>query len=165
MKIRGLYMHGSIVPRVRLVSCVLPMCVFANFSNAKVRRCFLFFPLLKKTCAFSHPCWPFSSCCRFSAFRGFNRKCFRRKANAMVDAQVLEKLEAGFKKLEASDSKSLLKKYLTREVFDNLKTKKTSFGSTLLDVIQSGKYFILLIRIFLNVISGWCLKFCASSVF
>ena len=57
----------------------------------------------------------------------------------MVDAAVLEKLEAGFQKLEASDSKSLLKKYLTRELFDSLKTKKTSFGSTLLDVIQSGK--------------------------
>lgn len=64
----------------------------------------------------------------------------------MVDAQVLEKLEAGFKKLEASDSKSLLKKYLTREVFDNLKTKKTSFGSTLLDVIQSGTYFLIMSR-------------------
>jgi len=57
----------------------------------------------------------------------------------MVDAAVLEKLEAGFKKLQASDSKSLLKKYLTQEVFDSLKVKKTSFGSTLLDVIQSGR--------------------------
>ncbi|XP_018325550.1 arginine kinase isoform X1 [Agrilus planipennis] len=62
----------------------------------------------------------------------------QRKSNEMVDAAVLDKLESGFKKLEASDSKSLLKKYLTREVFDKLKTKKTSFGSTLLDVIQSG---------------------------
>jgi hypothetical protein len=57
----------------------------------------------------------------------------------MVDAAVLEKLEAGFAKLQASDSKSLLKKYLTKEVFDNLKNKKTpTFGSTLLDVVQSG---------------------------
>ncbi|XP_039299168.1 arginine kinase isoform X2 [Nilaparvata lugens] len=57
----------------------------------------------------------------------------------MVDAAVLEKLETGFKKLQESDSKSLLKKYLTQEVFDSLKTKKTpTFGSTLLDVIQSG---------------------------
>lgn len=57
----------------------------------------------------------------------------------MVDAAVLEKLEAGFKKLESSDSKSLLKKYLTREVFDKLKNLKTpTFGSTLLDCIQSG---------------------------
>lgn len=64
----------------------------------------------------------------------------------MVDAAVLDKLEAGFKKLEASDSKSLLKKYLTKEVFDALKTKKTSFGSTLLDVIQSGKNKIELLK-------------------
>lgn len=56
----------------------------------------------------------------------------------MVDQAVIEKLEAGFKKLEASDSKSLLKKFLTREVLDNLKTKSTGFGSTLLDVVQSG---------------------------
>ncbi|XP_076262392.1 arginine kinase 1 isoform X2 [Rhynchophorus ferrugineus] len=56
----------------------------------------------------------------------------------MVDAATLEKLEAGFSKLAASDSKSLLKKYLTKEVFDQLKVKKTSFGSTLLDCIQSG---------------------------
>lgn len=56
----------------------------------------------------------------------------------MVDAAVLDKLESGFTKLAASDSKSLLKKYLTKEVFDQLKTRKTSFGSTLLDVIQSG---------------------------
>ena len=56
----------------------------------------------------------------------------------MVDAATLEKLEAGFAKLQASDSKSLLKKHLTKEIFDALKTKKTSFGSTLLDVIQSG---------------------------
>ncbi|XP_044256680.1 arginine kinase isoform X1 [Tribolium madens] len=61
-----------------------------------------------------------------------------QRKSTMVDAAVLEKLEAGFKKLEASDSKSLLKKYLSRELFDKLKTKKTSFGSTLLDVIQSG---------------------------
>jgi hypothetical protein len=58
----------------------------------------------------------------------------------MVDASVLKKLEEGYAKLAASNSKSLLKKYLTKEVFNNLKTKKTpSFGSTLLDVIQSGK--------------------------
>lgn len=60
------------------------------------------------------------------------------KSEAMVDAAVLEKLEAGFTKLANSDSKSLLKKHLTREIFDNLKNKKTSLGSTLLDCIQSG---------------------------
>lgn len=62
----------------------------------------------------------------------------------MVDAATIEKLEAGFSKLQASDSKSLLKKYLTKDVFEALKNKKTSFGSTLLDCIQSGKFHFLL---------------------
>jgi len=56
----------------------------------------------------------------------------------MVDAATLEKLEAAYAKLAASDSKSLLKKHLTKEIFDSLKNKKTSFGSSLLDCIQSG---------------------------
>ncbi|KRG07745.1 hypothetical protein AWZ03_005448 [Drosophila navojoa] len=61
------------------------------------------------------------------------------KQDTMVDAAVLAKLEEGYAKLAASDSKSLLKKYLTKEVFDNLKNKVTpTFKSTLLDVIQSG---------------------------
>ena len=58
----------------------------------------------------------------------------------MVDAATVEKLEAGFKKLQAaSDCKSLLKKYLTREVLDACKDKKTAMGATLLDVVQSGE--------------------------
>uniref|UniRef100_A0A6P7GIM6 Arginine kinase-like n=1 Tax=Diabrotica virgifera virgifera TaxID=50390 RepID=A0A6P7GIM6_DIAVI len=62
----------------------------------------------------------------------------------MVDAAVLDKLESGFAKIKDSNSKSLLKKHLTQEIFDNLKTKKTpTFGCTLLDVIQSGKYLFL----------------------
>jgi len=57
----------------------------------------------------------------------------------MADAAVIEKLEAGFAKLQAAaDCKSLLKKYLTRDVLDQLKDKKTSLGATLLDVVQSG---------------------------
>lgn len=57
----------------------------------------------------------------------------------MVDQATLDKLEAGFKKLSgATDCKSLVKKYLIKEVFDKLKDKKTSLGATLLDVIQSG---------------------------
>ncbi|XP_074602417.1 arginine kinase 1 isoform X1 [Brevipalpus obovatus] len=60
-------------------------------------------------------------------------------AGKMVDAAVMEKLEAGFKKLQdASDCKSLLKKYLTKEVFDACKNRKTAMGATLLDIIQSG---------------------------
>ncbi|XP_043205314.1 arginine kinase Scy s 2-like isoform X2 [Amphibalanus amphitrite] len=61
------------------------------------------------------------------------------KSSNMVDAATMQKLDAGFQKLQAAtDCKSLLKKYLTKEVYDSLKNKKTSFGSTLLDVIQSG---------------------------
>lgn len=56
-----------------------------------------------------------------------------------MDPEVLAKLEKGWEALASSDSKSLLKKYLTKEVFDCLKNKKTSFGSTLLDCVQSGK--------------------------
>lgn len=57
----------------------------------------------------------------------------------MVDQAVLDKLEAGYTKLAASDSKSLLKKHLSKDIFDKLKTQKTpSFGSTLLDCIKSG---------------------------
>jgi len=57
----------------------------------------------------------------------------------MDDPAVLEKLEQAFQKLQAAgDCKSLLKKYLTPEVFDSLKGKKTALGATLLDVIQSG---------------------------
>ncbi|KAI9799866.1 MAG: hypothetical protein M1833_003788 [Piccolia ochrophora] len=57
----------------------------------------------------------------------------------MVDQDVLQKLQNGFDKLQkAADCTSLLKKHLTREVFDQLKDKKTNTGATLLDVIQSG---------------------------
>jgi len=57
----------------------------------------------------------------------------------MVDQAVLDKLEAGFAKLQgASDCKSLLKKHLTKPIFDATKNLKTGMGATLLDVIQSG---------------------------
>ncbi|KAK8762474.1 hypothetical protein V5799_026259 [Amblyomma americanum] len=66
------------------------------------------------------------------------------KSDKMVDQATLDKLEAGFKKLQdAKDCKSLLKKYLTKEVFDKLKTRKTAMGATLLDVIQSGEPSVL----------------------
>lgn len=57
----------------------------------------------------------------------------------MTDQATLDKLEAGFKKLQgANDCHSLLKKYLTADVFNQLKDKKTAMGATLLDVVQSG---------------------------
>uniref|UniRef100_A0A2L2YTH8 Arginine kinase n=1 Tax=Parasteatoda tepidariorum TaxID=114398 RepID=A0A2L2YTH8_PARTP len=52
----------------------------------------------------------------------------------MGDQATLDKLEAGFQKLQAAtDCKSLLKKYLTNEVFDACKDKNTALGATLLD--------------------------------
>ncbi|KAG0414340.1 hypothetical protein HPB47_008469 [Ixodes persulcatus] len=62
-----------------------------------------------------------------------------KSGSNMVDQATLDKLDAGFKKLQdAKDCKSLLKKYLTKDVFEKLKTRKTAMGATLLDVIQSG---------------------------
>ncbi|KAK9873797.1 hypothetical protein WA026_002156 [Henosepilachna vigintioctopunctata] len=52
---------------------------------------------------------------------------------------ITKALSDGYDALVASDSKSLLKKYLTKEIFDELKEKTTpTFGSTLWDCIQSG---------------------------
>ncbi|KAJ8934250.1 hypothetical protein NQ318_008693 [Aromia moschata] len=65
-------------------------------------------------------------------------KCEEKCGKGKVHPEILEKLEIGFKNFYKSGSKSLLKKYLTREVFDKLKTKKTSFDSSLLDCVQSG---------------------------
>lgn len=56
----------------------------------------------------------------------------------MVDVLLFQKLEEYFAKLSSSNSKSLLKKHLTRDIFNKLKTRRTSYGSTLLDCIQSG---------------------------
>ncbi|KAJ3662669.1 hypothetical protein Zmor_007007 [Zophobas morio] len=61
-------------------------------------------------------------------------KCGKGKMNP----EVIRKLEEGFRRLRTSNSQSLLKKYLTQAIFDKLKSKKTSFGSTLLDCVQSG---------------------------
>ncbi|GLV33723.1 Arginine kinase 1 [Carabus blaptoides fortunei] len=57
---------------------------------------------------------------------------------AKPDEETLGKMETGFCNLSSSDSQSLLKKYLTRDVFEKLKNKRTTFGSTLLDCVQSG---------------------------
>ncbi|XP_012266545.2 arginine kinase-like [Athalia rosae] len=64
--------------------------------------------------------------------------CRKKSAAMAVDPATLEKLEEGYDLLSTSNSPSLLKKYLTREIFDQLKKRKTSYGSTLLHVIQSG---------------------------
>uniref|UniRef100_A0A834RHR6 Arginine kinase n=2 Tax=Sarcoptes scabiei TaxID=52283 RepID=A0A834RHR6_SARSC len=61
------------------------------------------------------------------------------KSHKMVDQAVMDKLDAGFKKLQAANEcHSLLKKHLTKDIYDQLKCKKTDMGATLLDVVQSG---------------------------
>jgi len=71
--------------------------------------------------------------------QGERRKQTDVSSSKMEDQAVIDKLEAGFGKVQgAADCKSLLKKYLTRDVLDKLKTKKTAMGATLLDVVQSG---------------------------
>ncbi|XP_058825220.1 arginine kinase 1-like [Topomyia yanbarensis] len=54
-------------------------------------------------------------------------------------SEVALDLAAGFQQLkEDEECKSLLKKHLTEEIFEELKTRKTELKSTLLDCIQSG---------------------------
>ena len=49
-----------------------------------------------------------------------------------VDDEDLDYLQAGFSKLQSSNSKSKLKKFLTKDIFYSLRTRKTpTFGSTL----------------------------------
>ena len=55
-----------------------------------------------------------------------------------VDAATLKKLEEGFKKLKDSKSKSLLNKHLSKEIFEDIKKRKTRKGASLFDCIQSG---------------------------
>jgi hypothetical protein len=67
---------------------------------------------------------------------------------AAVDPKVVKEIEDGYKKLQdAKDCKSLLKKHLTKEVMDELKTKKTKMGATLMDVIRSGLSRIIISRL------------------
>ncbi|KAI1722750.1 putative arginine kinase F46H5.3 [Ditylenchus destructor] len=77
----------------------------------------------------------------FAYFRlyPYNREiyyCCTQTAEA--DAFTIKKIEEAFSKVQATESKSMLKKYLTQDVVDQLKGKKTKLGATLLDVIRSG---------------------------
>ncbi|XP_066956668.1 arginine kinase-like [Macrobrachium rosenbergii] len=55
-----------------------------------------------------------------------------------IDSTDLAVLEAEYKKFKAVKSRSLLKKYLTQDVFDKLKHRVTASGATLYDCIKSG---------------------------
>lgn len=61
-------------------------------------------------------------------------------SSSPVDAESAPlTVDQAYEKLQnASDCKSLLKKHLTREVFDQVKDRKTKMGAGLMDVIQSG---------------------------
>ncbi|XP_018567643.1 arginine kinase-like [Anoplophora glabripennis] len=65
-------------------------------------------------------------------------KCEEKCGKGKISLEELQKLEMAYKAFLRTDSKSLVKKYLTRDVFDRLKYKRTTFGSTLLDCVQSG---------------------------
>lgn len=52
------------------------------------------------------------------------------------------KLAKAFEKLMCCESDSMLKKYLTKEVYEKLKCETTSNGGTLLDCINSGKRYL-----------------------
>ncbi|XP_060656050.1 arginine kinase 1-like [Drosophila nasuta] len=58
-----------------------------------------------------------------------------------IPEDVMEEMEEGFINLCNSDSPSLLRKYLTRDLFDELKVKTTpTYKSNLLDCVRSGMY-------------------------
>ncbi|XP_057671197.1 arginine kinase-like [Diorhabda carinulata] len=65
-------------------------------------------------------------------------KCEEKCGKGRADPELILKLDRAYRELLKSDSKSLMRKYLTQEIFNKLKTKKTSFGNTLMDCIQSG---------------------------
>ncbi|CAG9760904.1 unnamed protein product [Ceutorhynchus assimilis] len=59
-------------------------------------------------------------------------------ASKEVTEAILECLESALKRLVESQSKSLLKKFFTREIVDKLKMKTSKFGATLQDCIDPG---------------------------
>lgn len=71
---------------------------------------------------------------------GLERELSRLKGSIKRSASEVDMaLTRGFDELRADvDSKAMLKKFLTKEVLDELKSLKTKFKGTLLDCIQSG---------------------------
>ncbi|XP_017121776.1 arginine kinase [Drosophila elegans] len=64
---------------------------------------------------------------------------YASKSGAKIDKDLLKDMEESYKKLVDSKSKSLLKKHLTKQIFDKLKTQTTpTFNSTLMHCISSG---------------------------
>lgn len=72
--------------------------------------------------------------------------CHLKCGKGKIDPETQKKIDEAYKQLQGQESKSLLKKYLTCDVFDLLRDVQTPLGSTLLDCIQSGKcYYIHII--------------------
>ncbi|XP_064105354.1 uncharacterized protein LOC135214834 isoform X8 [Macrobrachium nipponense] len=55
-----------------------------------------------------------------------------------IDPVALVSLEEEYEKFASTESRSLLKKYLTQEVFDDIKSRVTAGGATLHDCVRSG---------------------------
>lgn len=66
------------------------------------------------------------------------KKCFLLCGKGNVDRNVVKELEIHYEKLQQNESNSLLKKYLTPDLFNKLKNIETPMKSTLLDCIRSG---------------------------
>jgi len=77
---------------------------------------------------------------RLVSFRYFSNMKSNR-GSSKVPEEVLEEMEKGFLNLSQSNSLSLLKKHLTKEIFDDLKNRTTpTYSSTLFDCIRAGLY-------------------------
>lgn len=64
-------------------------------------------------------------------------KCEEKCGKGKVHPDVVNEMELAYRDFIKKDSKSLIRKYLTEELFNKLKTKKTSYGSSLLDCVQT----------------------------
>lgn len=67
------------------------------------------------------------------------------KQQGKMAGQVEETQQQLWEKLNKGESKSLLKKHLTPELYEQLKDKKTGLGGTIGDCIRSGRenYFVV----------------------
>lgn len=68
-----------------------------------------------------------------------NNQCYLLCGKGRVKKEVIAELEDLYKKLQNSSSKSMLKKYLKKELFDKLKDVGTPLKASLLDCIRCGE--------------------------
>lgn len=72
-----------------------------------------------------------------AAAKGCN-ECHKKCGKGKVPEEILNELDSAYQKLSKSTHMSLLKKYLTKDVLDELKDLSTPLGATLWDCIRSG---------------------------